>query len=217
MTELKKHLIKLMEDVEPGYQAPFEPNSGQGITKFAPTPASKVLKSYQVDGDFLRKAIGFGGVAPELVDQIMGGLDGQQCDGPFCGSHFDTVAGGLGGMAPTGEPVGAPPVASPVGGVPVPPVGSAPGMATDTTPPAEPVMAEPEAPLATPGDVDMSAGQVAVPGAGEVAAVVGDALAGGAGDVVNGEPVSPETPPEGVEPAEGVEDEEEAGEAPISQ
>jgi hypothetical protein len=101
MSDFKKHLIQLMEEVDIDYQAPqIDANSGNGITKFAPTPASKVLKNYQVDGDFLRKAISYGGVDDNAVNQIMGGIDTQQCDGPLCGSHFDSILGGFGVGSP---------------------------------------------------------------------------------------------------------------------
>jgi hypothetical protein len=179
---LKKAFIKLMEDVDMNYESPFDPNSGNGITKFAPTPAAKVLKSYQVDGDFLRKAIGHGGVNQQAVDQIMGGIDSQQVDGPLGGNHFDTVLGAFGvgdGAIQTG---GVPPIE---GGL-VPPVGDI--MDPNETEPE----GGPEGGLAPidmqidiePTTTNIGAGQPSIPN------VDSDEL----------------TPPEDIEPVDGVED-----------
>jgi hypothetical protein len=107
MDKLKAHFIKLMEEVDPNYQPPV-PNSGNGITKFAPTPANQVItppKSYNVDGDFLRKAISFGGLNGQAIDQLMGALDGHPEDGVLSGSHFDTLVGGFGVQPQAAMPV----------------------------------------------------------------------------------------------------------------
>jgi hypothetical protein len=220
---LKKHFIKLMEDVDMGFQSSFDPNSGNGITKFAPTPATKVLKSYQVDGDFLRKAIGYGGVAQQAVDQIMGAIDGQQTDGgPLGGGHFDSVLSGFGVGADVGADPNAqvPPIA---GGDVVPPMGSGAGMSPDSMPPMDgggPVDAGAEAGAIDPVASDMGAGEPAIGGqpvepetdpAAEIGSDGGIPIDAGAGvgtaGVGSGDSVSGEAP-EGVEPADGVEDEE---------
>jgi hypothetical protein len=197
---LKKHFIKLMEDVDMGYQAPFDANSGQGITKFAPTPANKVLKSYNVDGDFLRKAIGHGGVPQQAVDQIMTAIDGQQADGPLGGGHFDTIMGGFGiplaGAAMAGGAI--------AGGAAVPPVGSGgDGMGAGAVPPAGDVGATDTVADIDPVASDMSAGEPAVPGSpvddGAVAPEEGTPVDAGAGAAVGGaetgSPVDSEAPP----------------------
>ena len=221
---LKKHFIKLMEDVDMGFQSDFDPNSGNGITKFAPTPATKVLKSYQVDGDFLRKAIGYGGVAQQAVDQIMGAIDGQQTDGgPLGGGHFDSVLGGFGVGADVGADPNAqvPPLA---GGDVVPPLGSGAGMSPDAMPPMDgggPVDAGAEAGAIDPVASDMGAGEPAIggqpvepetdPAAMEAPPEGGIPIDAGAGvgtaGVGSGDSVSGEAP-EGVQPTDGVEDEE---------
>lgn len=205
MSDLKKHFIQLMEDVDMGYQAPFDANSGQGITKFAPTPANKVLKSYSVDGDFLRKAIGYGGVPTQAVDQIMSALDGQQADGPLGGSHFDTVMSGF-GVPLAGAP------APLIGGV-VPPMGSGgPGMEPGAMPPVDTVAPVDDISVdVDPNASDISAGEPSVPGTpvdGEVAA--GDTSDMDSG-VSQGDPLAPEEAgeaPEGVETTDDVEGEE---------
>ncbi len=189
-----------MEDVDMNYQAPFDANSGNGITKFAPTPATKVLKSYNVDGDFLRKAIAHGGVPSQAVDQIMGGIDSQQVDGPLSGSHFDTVMSGFGVQPPIENGSVTPPVGGGAGmepGAVLPPVGA-------------------EAPVDVAVDIDpvasdISAGQPSVPGvptepipAPEETPI--DAGSGvGIGGVGTGTSVGGVTPP--IEGEEEIEDE----------
>lgn len=212
---LKKHFIKLMEDVDMGYQAPFDANSGQGITKFAPTPANKVLKSYNVDGDFLRKAIGHGGVPQQAVDQIMTAIDGQQADGPLGGSHFDTIMGGF------GIPLAGAAIA---GGAAVPPVGSGgDGMEAGAVPAGDVGATDTVADIDTIAS-DMSAGEPAVPGSpvetGEVAPEEGTPVDAGAGSdiggVGTGSPVDSEAPPvEGGEEGESKEDKEEVPPASV--
>ena len=177
MSDLKKSFIKLMEDVSMDYQAPFDANSGQGITKFAPTPAAKVLKSYQVDGDFLRKAIGYGGVPQQAVDQIMGGIDQHPADGPLGGTVFDTVMGAFGVPAGTGAPL--------AGGDVVPPAGSGVGMEPGAIAPPE----GGEAPVGSPVEIDpvasdISAGQPAVVGA-PVEPVEPEAIPASGGEMAN--------------------------------
>jgi hypothetical protein len=165
MSDLKKHFISLFENVDQNYQSPFDANSGQGITKFAPTPAEKVIgKSYNVDGDFLRKAIGYGGVAQQAVDQIMGGIDGQQCDGPLCGNHFDTIIGGFTGApdAPTTDaPIDAEPVVveptpevPPVDGDAAPPVNAEPGEGIPQNDDDAAINAKMGEPVAPPEEMD---------------------------------------------------------------
>jgi hypothetical protein len=186
MSDYKKHLLKLMEEVDMNYQAPVEPNSGNGLTKFAPTPASKVLKNYTVDGDFLRKAIGYGGVPQQAVDQIMGAIDGHGGD-MLGGSVFDTVINTFTQPAMPSEP-SAP--ATPVGDVP--PVDT-PVDTVNGTPVAAPAApdtpaADPVAPLA-PVDAPISSDVppvTAPPGEG-IPQDDGDAAINAA----NGEPVSP--------------------------
>lgn len=211
---LKKHFIKLMEDVDMGYQAPFDANSGQGITKFAPTPANKVLKSYNVDGDFLRKAIGHGGVPQQAVDQIMTAIDGQQADGPLGGGHFDTIIGSFGvplaGAAMAGGAL--------AGGAAVPPVGSGgDGMEAGAVPPVDAAGPTDSVVDVEPVASDMGAGEPSVPGAPAdndpgvapeetpIDAGAGAAV-GGAG---TGSPVDSEAPPSEGETPEGEEEGEE--------
>jgi hypothetical protein len=161
MSDYKKHLLKLMEEVDMNYQPPVEapgespePNSGNGLTKFAPSPASKVLKSYNVDGDFLRKAIGYGGVPQQAVDQIMGGVDGHGGD-VLGGGVFDTIISaftqpGMPGNQPTPPATAVAPV--PPTDMPVDTVNGAPvGGPVPSAPPAS----EPLAPLA-PVDAPIS-------------------------------------------------------------
>jgi hypothetical protein len=93
MSDLRKHFRKLMEDVDMNYQPPVHPNSGGGLTKFSPTPASKVLKNYSVDHDFLHKALSYGNPNMQAVDQIMGAIGGTATNGVLGGQHFDDIIG----------------------------------------------------------------------------------------------------------------------------
>lgn len=100
----KKNFIKLMENVDINYQPEVKPNNGSGLTKFAPTPANKVLRNYNVNSDFLRKAIGYGGVNNQAVDQIMGAID-TQTEPTLDGGVFDNVIGSFSVDTVNDEPV----------------------------------------------------------------------------------------------------------------
>lgn len=115
MSEVRKHFRKLMEDVSPDYQPPVDPNSGNGLTKFAPTPASKVLKNYTVDHDFLHRALSFGGVEPNAVDQVMQAISNHT--GNFDGPAFDGIVASFGGAAVPGtttSPIAGPSAVAPI-------------------------------------------------------------------------------------------------------
>ena len=87
---MRNRFLELMENVDPNYQAPIDPNSGSGLTKFAPSPASTVLKSYNVDDGFLRNAMTWAGGQPQAIDQVLGAL-GNAGNGVLGGQHFDNV------------------------------------------------------------------------------------------------------------------------------
>lgn len=191
MSELKKRFIKLMEDVDMGYQAPFDANSGNGITKFAPTPANKVLKNYNVDGDFLRKAIGYGGVASQAVDQIMTSIDSQPQTGVLGGGHFDTVIGGFDAPANGGSGNAI------AGGAAVSPIGSGgDGMEAGAVPPTDNSGPADNTIDIEPVSTDISAGQtsLAPPEETPIDAGTGSAI-GAIGGVGTGNSVGGEVPP----------------------
>lgn len=200
MADLRKHFRKLMEDVDPGYQAPVDPNSGNGLTKFSPTPASKVLKSYNVDHDFLQRALSYGGAEPNAVDQILQAIGDHagQGGGSLNGPAFDAIVGSFGGAAVPGtssSPIAGPAAVAPV--VPeMPPVG--------TEDPVDDVGVEPVVPglgasnIAGGAAVDVQSPELGARGA--------DAM--GADGGVEAPPVPSADAPVEADPADGVEDEE---------
>jgi hypothetical protein len=167
---MRKHFIKLMEEVDPNYQPPtVEPNAGQGLTKFSPTPASKVLKNFTVDDGFLRNAMAWAGGQPQAIDQVIGAL-GNAGNGVLGGQHFDNIvatftapagATGVGGELQTpgaGAPIPASPVA-PVDAT-VPPVAANPDVSNIA--PAEPAPVETPDASTAPLDANPETGPVNV-------------------------------------------------------
>jgi hypothetical protein len=203
MADLRKHFRKLMEEVDMNYQAPVDPNSGSGLTKFAPTPASKVLKSYNVDHDFLHRALSFGGAEPNAVDQVLQAIGDHAAQGgeAMSGPAFDAIVGSFGGAAAPGastSPLAGDSAVAPV--VPeVPPAG--------TEDPVDDVGVEPVVPglgasnIAGGAAVDVQQTDLAADPAGDMGADGGvEAPVGAEGEPADGvedeEPVADERVPE---------------------
>jgi hypothetical protein len=97
--DLRKHFRTLMEEVDLNYQPQPE------ITKFAPVPASQVLKELTVDAEFIRQALLWAGGEPNAVEQLVTQAVERGKSGPLTAGSFQDLVGAAQGMG-QGAPVG---------------------------------------------------------------------------------------------------------------